>query len=146
MRTGNVLLRGKLFQDPTHRFNPKYGRSGGEDGDFFRRVCERGARFVWCHEAAVCETISEDRWLASYYLKRSMRIGGLNGERAVMDPLKMFKRLPKNWAWATGLLLLSPVTVFVKKHIRMRVLMKLAYETGWAFGLFGWVFFRVRED
>ena len=145
MRTGNVLFRQRLLQDPTHRFRREYGRSGGEDGDFFCRVCEDGARFVWCHDAAVYETISDDRLEASYYLKRAMRIGGLNGERARMDPMRMIKRLPKNWAWATGLLL-APLTVFTKKHIRMKVLMKAAYEVGWAFGLFGRVFFRVRED
>lgn len=146
MRTGNVLIKTEVFDKYGHKFKPQYGRSGGEDGDFFRRVCEDGAKFVWCQEAVVYETISKDRWLASYYLKRSMRIGGLNGERATMDGPKVFKGLLKNLAWIMVLSCVLPATLFVKKHMRIRTIMKFAYEIGWTFGLFGFVFFRLRED
>lgn len=146
MRTGNVLIKTEVFDNYGHRFKPEYGRSGGEDGDFFRRVCEDGAKFVWCHEAEVYETISEERLIASYYLKRSMRIGGLNGERATMDGLKMFKGVLRNLAWMVVLSFALPATLFVKKHMRIRIFMKFVYEVGWTFGLFGLVFFRFRED
>lgn len=146
MRTGNVMMRKSLFDNPVVRFDARYGRSGGEDGDFFRRVCEAGARFVWCNEAPVYESVPPERWSASYHLKRSMRIGGLNGERAREEVPLLLRRLPKTMALVIGMSLLSPMLVLLRKHVRMRLLMKLAYEVGWTCGTAGLVFFRVRDD
>jgi hypothetical protein len=109
-------------------------------------VCEGGAKFVWCQEAEVYEIITADRLAASYYLKRSMRIGGLNGEWASREPVKMIRILPRNLFWIASLGLASPGTFFLKKHQRNRLWMKLAFEIGWFLGLWGRVFFRVRED
>ena len=146
MRTGNVLFKGELFKNPAHRFRAEYGRSGGEDGDFFRRVCEGGAKFVWCRQAEVYEIITADRLAVSYYLKRSMRIGGLNGEWASREPARMIRILPRNIFWIASLSLASPGIFFFKNHQRNRLWMKLAFEIGWFFGLWGRVFFRVREE
>jgi hypothetical protein len=42
-------------------FNVRYGASGGEDYDLFRRAARSGARLVWCDEAAVTEPAQPDR-------------------------------------------------------------------------------------
>lgn len=65
---GNSLIRlasiGKL------RFNPQYGRTGGEDTDFFKRLHDSGRDIRWCSEAASAEWITADRAKASYAIRR----------------------------------------------------------------------------
>jgi hypothetical protein len=64
-RTGNVLLRRALFPDGELWFDPAYGRSGGEDSEFFARQFALGRRFVWCDEAEAYEEIPSERWKVS---------------------------------------------------------------------------------
>jgi succinoglycan biosynthesis protein ExoM len=59
-RTGNVLLRRRIFDDPANRFRAEYG-GGSEDVDFFRRALAKGMRFVWCAEAKVWHSIPPER-------------------------------------------------------------------------------------
>jgi len=91
-RTGNVLLKREIFDDPDNRFDPQFGRSGGEDVWFFHKVTAKGRVFVWCEEAPVYESIPAERRTEAYYLKRSIRIGGLSGDEV------RTKGLPE-WAW-----------------------------------------------
>jgi glycosyltransferase involved in cell wall biosynthesis len=69
-RTGNVLLRRAIFSDDGYRFNEQFKHS--EDKDFFRRVIKDGYHFVWCAEAPVYETETNDRFTPRYHLKRAL--------------------------------------------------------------------------
>lgn len=73
-RTGNVLLRRSLIDGMAEPFSPAFG-SGGEDLDFFRRLMDRGARFVWCNEAAVDEFVPPERCSRGYFLRRALLRG-----------------------------------------------------------------------
>src|SRR3989442_12755861 len=74
-RTGNVLIWKHVFDDPEGCFDPKYGRSGGGDAIFFRRMMAKGKVFVWCNEACVYETVLPERQTRLYYLKRACTRG-----------------------------------------------------------------------
>lgn len=74
-RTGNVLFRRTLFADPGNRFDPAFGRTGGGDAAFFKRMMEKGHVFIWCNEAVVYETVLPERQVRSYYLKRAFTRG-----------------------------------------------------------------------
>jgi succinoglycan biosynthesis protein ExoM len=74
-RTGNVLFRRSLFADPGNRFDPAFGRTGGGDAAFFKRMIEKGHVFIWCNEAVVYETVLPERQVRSYYLKRAFTRG-----------------------------------------------------------------------
>jgi glycosyltransferase involved in cell wall biosynthesis len=74
-RTGNVLLRQSVFADPRDRFDPAFGRTGGGDAVFFKRMIEKGHRFIWCNEAVVFETVPPERQVRSYYVKRAFTRG-----------------------------------------------------------------------
>lgn len=74
-RTGNVLLKRSIFELEKRAFDPKFGRTGGEDGDFFRRMIDKGHTFVWCNEAPVYETIPPERFKRSYFIKRAIMRG-----------------------------------------------------------------------
>jgi hypothetical protein len=74
-RTGNVLLRRRIFAEPANWFRSEYDR-GGEDVDFFRRMIAKGMRFVWCADARVDELVPAERCRRSYLLKRALLRGG----------------------------------------------------------------------
>ena len=56
------------------RFNRRFGKSGGEDLDFFLRATRLGHKLVWSSDALVSETIPKDRaslrWLAQRFMKQ----------------------------------------------------------------------------
>jgi glycosyltransferase involved in cell wall biosynthesis/predicted glycoside hydrolase/deacetylase ChbG (UPF0249 family) len=78
-RTGNILLRKSLFAGDLP-FRPEF--RAGEDQDFFRRMMEKGHRFVWCNEGVVYETVPPTRWDLKILLKRAL----LRGATAVLHP------------------------------------------------------------
>lgn len=73
-RTGNVLLA----RDPTmigSGFDPAYAATGGEDVAFFLRLASLGARYVWCDEAPVYESVPENRMAPGWILLRAFSGG-----------------------------------------------------------------------
>ena len=74
-RTGNVLLSRQIFNDDKNLFNPEFGRTGGEDVDFFRRMMGKGLIFMWCDEAIVYEIVPVERLTKYYYYKRAFLRG-----------------------------------------------------------------------
>ena len=73
-RTGNVLLRRDIFNNGESLFRNAFGR-GGEDTDFFRRMVDKGFRFVWCEEAPVYEAVTAQRCTRSFLLRRALARG-----------------------------------------------------------------------
>src|SRR5438105_4034195 len=67
-RTGNVLLRRSALEGLGSPFRAEFG-SGSEDQDFFRRLGQKGRKFVWCKEAIVYETVPAGRWRRGFMLK-----------------------------------------------------------------------------
>lgn len=70
-RTGNVLIRKKVFEESPDWFREEFG-SGGEDRDFFKRKIEEGYRFAWCNEAVVFERVPAERWQLNVQIKRAL--------------------------------------------------------------------------
>ena len=54
----------------------------GEDQDFFRRMIEKGHKFIWCDEAVAYESVPPIRWKRSVMLKRAL----LRGASAALQP------------------------------------------------------------
>lgn len=76
-RTSNVLLRMRIFEGMESPFDIRYGRTGGEDTDFFRRKMGEGCVFVWCNEAPVYETVPPERMKRLYFMKRALLRGAV---------------------------------------------------------------------
>jgi len=114
-RTGNVLLRRRIFGDRENRFRSEY-RRGGEDRDFFRRMIGDGMRFVWCAEAKVYEEVPAERCRRTYLLKRALLRG----------------RTPYNHGWPVLVSLVAapvyafalPLLLVFGQHVFMRYLIK----------------------
>jgi succinoglycan biosynthesis protein ExoM len=143
-RTGNVLLSRSLFVDGEIWFDPAFGRTGGEDSEFFSRQFQNGGVFVWCDEAVAYEAVPPERWKGSFHIKRLWRSGTITGER-MRDG-----RLPSS-LFARNLLGLSvcaaatPVSLVLPKHLLMQVAQKLAYCAGVVTAYLGFSMLRHRD-
>ncbi|MBN2107879.1 MAG: glycosyltransferase family 2 protein [Deltaproteobacteria bacterium] len=127
-RTGNVLLQKELFRSDEDLFRPVFGRTGGEDVDFFRRFMAKGCVAVWCDEAVVYETVPPERLEKKYYLKRAL----LRGKVTLLQPslkTKAFSVLKSIIAVAAYTLML-PVCIVLGEHVFMKYLIKYCDHIG----------------
>ena len=127
-RTGNVLFQRYVFEKDDKWFDPAMRLTGGSDGEFLSRQINKGRKFVWCDEAIVFETVSEERCSASFYLKRQFRIGTIAGDR-------LRSTQSKNAIIKAGTLFLVysalfPFSLFARKQTWIKVLIKLLYNAG----------------
>jgi succinoglycan biosynthesis protein ExoM len=119
-RTGNVLIRRDVFSDPTDRFDPQYGRSGGSDAVFFKRMIEKGKVFVWCDEACVYEAVPRERQTRSYYLKRAYTRGMTEAWNTPFLRLGTLRSIAAIILYTAAL----PFLFLVGHHLFMRYLVK----------------------
>lgn len=119
-RTGNVLLSRKLFDGKDSLFDPLFGKTGGEDVDFFRRMIQKGNVFVWCNEASVKEYISPQRFKRSFFLKRAFLRGVANSQKIQFFSFDVFKSAVAFVLYTLALpaLLLSRHDLFMKYLIK----------------------------
>jgi succinoglycan biosynthesis protein ExoM len=119
-RTGNVLFQKSVFTDRADWFDPKFGKSGGGDAVFFKRMMEKGRTFIWCDEAVVSEAVPLERQKRSYYLKRAMTRGLVEAQQSRFwssNTLRSFVAIP---LYA----LILPFTLLRGQHLFMKYLVK----------------------
>lgn len=143
-RTGNVLLSKDLFNNKKNYFNPDFGRTGGEDVDFFKRMIYKGYIFLWCNEAVVYETVSADRWRKSYLLKRSL-LQGKMGIRMQSTSEKTIGIIKSLFAFVIYTLTL-PFLFFFGNHVFMKYMIKYFYHIGKLAALCGLSIIKERDD
>jgi glycosyltransferase involved in cell wall biosynthesis len=144
-RTGNVLLLRSLFRDNEVWFDPVFGRTGGEDSDFFERQFAKDKVFVWCDEAVAYETVPPERWKGSFHMRRMWRAGTSTGEWMRAGRLPAGPFLAKYSALFGTCVAVMPFTVVAPKHLRMTALQKMAYSGGVLAAYFGLSVLRERE-
>ena len=140
MKRGNFLIRHEVLDRTGIFFDSSFGKSGGEDIDFFKRLLERGARFVWCHEATVYEIIGQERCTYRWMLKRSLRDGNVFARVYLGNKVDILKRFVL-FLWAiVGICLFTfflPVTLLMGRQHIIRCLVKLFGHIGKVTGVFG---------
>ncbi|MGH7835013.1 MAG: glycosyltransferase [Candidatus Binatia bacterium] len=77
LNTGNTLFRRQLIEGLPAPFDPRFGRTGGEDTAFFYELKGRGCRMTWCREALVFERVASRRANLMWLLRRRFRHGNL---------------------------------------------------------------------
>jgi len=82
-QSGNTLIRAATVRALKLHFDPAFGRTGGEDDDFFRRMAANGAKLVVTDRAKAWEVVPAERTTAHYTLDRMTRTGRLYA-RAVL--------------------------------------------------------------
>lgn len=122
-RTGNALVRRALFDGIPAPFRAEFG-GGGEDQDFFRRMMDRGRRFVWCNEAVVYEVVPRERRRRRYFLKRALLRG--QNERLLLNGPSILKSVVAVPAYV----LLLPVMSVIGQHAVMDYSVRLLDHLG----------------
>lgn len=134
-RTGNTLLRRSLFARDCASFDPERGRTGGEDIEFFKKLMNRGRKFIWCNEAVVFEIVSRERWRRIFYVKKYLQMGGVTGEmvKKWSFPLKC-KWFGKAILSMSFHSLALPFSNLIGHHVFMKCFLKDVYYLGWFVG------------
>lgn len=136
-----MLLKRSLFPEGEEWFDPAFGRTGGEDSDFFRRQFARGHRFVWCDEAVVFEAVPPDRWTLRFHITRAWRSGAITGaasRRGIMEPIGRGRVLREIGYFVAGLPAAVAAAV-LPRHLAIRVWQKVAYSAAFLGALGGLV-------
>jgi glycosyltransferase involved in cell wall biosynthesis len=129
-RSGNVLFRREILDGVDAPFRPEFG-NGGEDQDFFRRMIQRGRRFVWCNEAGVYEVVPPERRRRRYFLKRALCRG--QNERLLLNPRGIMTSLLAVPAYTA----LIPITCVLGQHVLMDCSVRLLDHVGRLLGAVG---------
>jgi glycosyltransferase involved in cell wall biosynthesis len=120
MRTGNVLFSRDILNEGENPFDPRFGRTGGEDTDFFKRMIKKGALFIWCNEACVYERIPPQRLKRAYLLKRGFLRGVANSRRESLSMKGAFKSFMAFSIYTMSL----PFLFLIGHHLFMKCLIK----------------------
>lgn len=120
MRTGNVLFDRHILKSDETPFDPRLGRSGGEDADFFDRMLRAGRSFVWCNEASVYEAVPGERQKMEYYVRRAFIRGVTSADQEAFIGYGTMKSIVAVLAYTVSLpvLLLAGYHLFVKYLIK----------------------------
>jgi glycosyltransferase involved in cell wall biosynthesis len=120
MRTGNVLFRKGIVPDGELAFDPKLGRSGGEDCDFFKRMLKRGFTFVWCDEARAFEHVPIERQRKNYLIKRALIRGVTEADQQDFISIGTLKSIVAVFLYTASL----PFMLAAGQHFFMKYLIK----------------------
>lgn len=123
-RTGNVLLKRRVFRAGEQPFKPDF--LTGEDQDFFRRAIEQGHVFVWCNEAIAYEVVPPIRWKRSFMLRRAL----LRGKISLVHPTSGTLDVAKSALAVPAYVLALPFLLLFGQHTFMKYLIKLFDHTG----------------
>jgi succinoglycan biosynthesis protein ExoM len=123
-RTGNVLLRTAIFVPGEAPFRPEF--RAGEDQDFFRRMIEKGCRFIWCSDAVAYETVPPIRWTRKFMLKKAL----LRGATAALHPTLGANDIWKSVIAVPAYTLALPFALILGQHRFMKILISLCDHLG----------------
>ena len=134
LRTSNAFVRRALFEG--RRFDPAYGRSGGSDAELFGRMLAAGARFAFCDEARVTETLPPERHTLGWLTRRAFRGGFVFSRMALArDPRARRSGAPRALAVLLGCAAALPFTLPLGRPAAARIWLRGAVQAGhlWAF-------------
>jgi len=123
-RTGNVLVRKQVFVAGEQPFNPEFRM--GEDQDFFRRMIEKGHRFIWSADAVAYEVVPPTRWKRMYMIRKALLRGASAQLQPTCGPTSIAKSAVAVLVYAAALL---PALLF-GHHRFMTLLVKLCDHLG----------------
>ena len=130
-RTGNVLLKKRIFANGEPPFSPEFHRGG--DTDFFRRMIKKGHAFIWCSEAEVYEVVPPIRWRRTYMLKKAL----LRGAITLKNPSFGTREVAKSVVAVPVYVVALPFALVLGQHRFMNLLVRLFDHLGKLLALVG---------
>lgn len=138
--TNNVLFRSSILLTLDTVFDERFALSGGEDVDFFMRICKAGYKIIWANEAIVREWIPESRTNVGWILQRGYRTWGSHSvvEKEIYpsSKVKLLRITKGSGLIATGLVLILP-SCLQGKYALVRSLLNISRGAGTFAGLLG---------
>lgn len=136
--SGNVLIRRDLVEAARLRFDLQFGRTGGEDVDFFYRLRDAGGRIGFSEWARASEPVPEARARLPWLLQRSYRGGQTHGTRLARGRTLAGRLAQAPAAAAKGLVCLAMAGLCVASPLRRsRWLVRGALHLGVVMRLLG---------
>lgn len=123
-RTGNVLLKKQIFANEPEPFKLEF--RGGEDTDFFRRMIEKGHKFIWSDEAVAYEVVPPVRWKRTFMIRRAL----LRGAVAVSYPTTGMRDIFKSIVAVATYTVALPFALMLGQHRFMDLLVRLCDHLG----------------
>jgi len=116
-RMGNALIRRRPLMSLPGPFDVRFDFTGGEDGDLFARLIERGCRFIAVDSAVVYEHLPPARTNVRWLLQKKF-VGGIGAARLYTREVPAASRLhwqrlrplAKGLAWGAVGLVLFPIS------------------------------------
>jgi glycosyltransferase involved in cell wall biosynthesis len=142
MRTGNVLLAKGMIEALEAPFDPRLGRTGGEDADFFDRMVKAGRSFVWCNEARVYEDVPVERQTLKYHVKRAFLRGVTEADRQAFLSYGTLKSSAAVVIYCAAL----PLLLATRYHLFARYLVRCCDHLAKLLGHFGVRLARERDS
>ena len=130
-RTGNVLLKRRVFAAGEQPFRPEF--HVGEDQDFFRRMIDQGRVFIWCDEAVAYEVVPPIRWKRTFMLRRAL----LRGRMSLAHPTFGVLDIAKSLIAVPTYLVALPLALVCGQGSFMNVVVRLFDHTGRLLALLG---------
>ena len=130
-RTGNVLLRRRIFAAGEPPFRPEFRT--GEDQDFFGRMIQKGHVFIWCDEAVAYEVVPPLRWKRTFMLRRAL----LQGASSFLNPNHRGLNVAKSIIAVPVYTAALPLALLLGHHRFMTLLVKLFDHLGKLLALMG---------
>lgn len=129
--TGNVLLQRAPIERHGLRFDVAFGRSGGEDLDFFYRLRDAGGQIGFAPDALVSEAVPIERISLAWLVRRSFRRGQSHGVRLRRSSRRVVGRvLHLQLALSKALVLGIGAACQIKTLPRNRYLTRAALHCG----------------
>lgn len=123
-RTGNVILRKRVFAGWAQPFNPEFRT--GEDQYFFLDAIEKGYVFIWCNEAVAYEVVPPIRWKRTFMLRRAL----LRGSMEPKAPTFGFRSIAKSLLAVPLYVLALPFALMAGQDKFMGLLVRLCDHLG----------------
>lgn len=112
-RSGNILFGHHIIEDGEAPFDLRYGRTGGEDTEFFIRKLKEGRTFVWCNEACVYERVPVERQDLRFFVRRALALGTTAATREDFVSIGTIKSIIAVIVYTISL----PVLLLVRYHL-----------------------------
>jgi glycosyltransferase involved in cell wall biosynthesis len=123
-RSGNVLFRKDILSSVHTPFRSEFD-TAGEDIDFFRRMIEKGHKFVWCNEAVVFEVVPLSRCNRRYLLRRAL----LRGSNYPKHPTHQLTSVTKSLIAVPCYTVALPILALFGQAVLLRYLVKILDHT-----------------
>lgn len=137
-RTSNTMLRGSWVYDRGVRFDERYGKSGAEDTEMFKRIHDAGGVFGAAPKSVVLEHVHADQTKLGWLTKRFWN-NGINYERLVANdggrhPLVRFAA--RTIRGTANLIIGAPLALVGRGDRAAHAILDLSRAFG---GLVGWL-------